>query len=144
MKYTNEITIELPRALVIELFDNTENISKWQEGLKSIDHLEGEPGEEGSTSRMVYAGRKSDLVITETVTKRSFPEEYCISYKSKGVYNEVINHFSEPEPGRTHWKMANSFTFNGMMALMAPFVKSAFTANTLLNMERFKAFAEQS
>ncbi len=144
MKYTSEITLELPRVRVIELFDNPENLSKWQEGLKSRDHLEGEPGEEGSTSRMVYAGRKSDLVLTETVNKRSLPEEYCISYKSKGVYNEVFNHFSEPEPGRTQWKMVNYFTFHGMMALMAPFMKSAFNANTLLNMERFKAFAEQS
>jgi hypothetical protein len=30
------------------------------------------------------------------------------------------------------------------MALMAPFMKNAFTKNTQLNMERFKAFAEQS
>jgi hypothetical protein len=29
------------------------------------------------------------------------------------------------------------------MALMAPFMKSAFASNTLLNMERFKSFAEQ-
>jgi hypothetical protein len=29
------------------------------------------------------------------------------------------------------------------MAMMAPFMKSAFAANTLLNMERFKDFAEQ-
>jgi hypothetical protein len=31
-----------------------------------------------------------------------------------------------------------------MMRIMAPFMKSAFTANTLLHMERFKIFAENS
>lgn len=144
MKYTNEIIVDLPRTECIQLFDNIENLSKWQEGLKSIEQIEGEYGKEGSTSRMVYESRKSDLIIEGTVTKRNFPEEFCVTYKSKGVYNEVVNLFSEPEPGRTHWKMINYFRFRGMMAVMAPFIKSAFTSNTLLNMERFKVFALQN
>lgn len=144
MKYTIEISIDIPRAELIQLFDNSENLSKWQEGLKSIELLEGEYGKEESTSRMVYAGRNSDLIIEGRVTKRNFPEEFCVTYKSKGVYNEVVNLFSEPEPGRTHWKMINYFRFGGMMVLMAPFIKSAFTSNTLLNMERFKVFAVQN
>ncbi len=143
MRYANEIIINLPRAEVIRVFDNSENLFKWQKGLKSLDHLEGKYGEEGSISRMVYAGRKSDLVITETITKRNFPDEYSVTCKSKGVDNKVINYFSESEPGHTHWRIINWFTFKGMMALMSPFLKSAFTSNTQLNMERFKVFAEQ-
>lgn len=144
MKYTIDISINMPRERVIELFDNPDNLSKWQLGLKSFTQLEGKAGQEGSSSRMVFTGRKSDLVITETVKRRNFPDLYCVDYKSKGVYNEVINHFSEPEPGQTIWKMINVFKFSGIMALMAPFMKSAFTSNTLLNMERFKAFAEKA
>ena len=30
MKYTTEIIIDLPRSKVIELFDSTENMYKWQ------------------------------------------------------------------------------------------------------------------
>ena len=144
MKYTTEIGINLPREKVIELFDNPENWSKWQLGLKSYNQLEGYAGQEGSTSKMIYTGRKSDLVIVEEVKRRNFPELYSVSYKSKGVYNEVISYFSEPEPGQTIWKMINEFKFSGMMALMAPFMKSAFSSNTVLNMERFKIFAEES
>ena len=142
MKYATEISIKLPREKVIELFDNPDNLSKWQLGLKSFTQLEGKVGQEGSSSRMVFTGRKSDLVITETVKRRNFPDLYCVHYKSKGVYNEVVNHFSEHEPGKTIWKMINEFKFSGIMALMAPFMKSAFTSNTLLSMERFKIFAE--
>ena len=144
MKYTTEISINLPRVRVIELFDNPDNLPKWQEGLKSFVQLEGKAGHEGSSSKMVYSMRKSDLVITETVKHRNFPDLYIVTYKSKGVYNEVVNQFSETEPGKTVWKVNNEFRFGGMMALMAPFMKSAFTLNTLLNMERFKAFAEES
>ncbi|MEM7797967.1 MAG: SRPBCC family protein [Chloroflexota bacterium] len=39
MKYSTEVVIDLPRERVIELFDNTENMYKWQNGLKSHEFL---------------------------------------------------------------------------------------------------------
>jgi len=144
MKYTTELTIGLPRARVIELFNSTENLYKWQEGLLSFEHSEGEAGQEGAVSKMVYAGRKSDLLMTETITKRNFPDEFTAVYKAKGVHNVVNNYFTEEADNQTNWRMDNVFRFRGMMALMAPFMKSAFKSNTILSMERFKLFAEQS
>lgn len=144
MKYSTEITIKLPRDRVIELFDSAENLYKWQEGLLSLELLEGKAGHEGAVSKMVYASRKNDLVMTETIASRKFPEEYTAIYKAKGVHNVVNNHFIASTPDQTTWKIHNEFRFRGMMALMAPFMKSAFEANTVLSMERFKLFAEQS
>jgi hypothetical protein len=142
MKYTTEVTIHLNREKVIELFDSTENLYQWQPGLKSIEPLKGEPGQEGSQSRLVYEGRKGDLVMTETITKRNLPGEFHGTYKARGVYNEVYNYFTEPEPGTTLWRSENIFRFSGAMAVMIPFMKKAFKNNTLLSMERFKVFAE--
>lgn len=142
MKYTTEIKIQLPRDQVIELFDNTYNLYQWQPGLKNIEHVSGNPGKEGARSRMVYEGRKGDLVMTETITKRNLPDEFHTSYKARGVVNEVYNYFSEPEPGHTLWKMENMFRFRGALAVMIPFMKKAFIQNTNLSMERFKSFAE--
>jgi len=142
MKYSTEISIALSRERVIELFDSTENLYEWQEGLKSFEPLKGIPGQKGAVSKMVYAGRKGDLEMTETISKRNFPEEFSAIYKAKGVFNEVSNYFSEETPGQTIWKMDNIFSFRGMMALMAPFMKNAFKANTVLSMEQFKLFAE--
>ncbi len=144
MKYTTEVIIELPRQKVIELFDNTENMFKWQEGLKSYDHLEGNPGQEGARTAMVYESRRGELKMTETITKRKLPEEFHAVYEAKGVYNEMYNYFVENEPGRTTWRTVSVFRFRGLMALMAPFMKTAFTGNTLLNMERFKNFVEKN
>ena len=49
--YTVAIEIDLPRDRVIELFDNPDNLFKWQTGLQSFDHLSGEPGQPGAKSK---------------------------------------------------------------------------------------------
>ena len=144
MKYTTEVTINLPRTRGMELFDNTENNYKWQEGLKSFELLSGQQGQEGARSKLIYDGRKGDLEMTETITRRNLPDAFHGVYESRGVTNEVYNYFTEPETNKTIWRSVNIFKFRSLMALMAPFMKSAFTNNTLLNMERFKSFAEKS
>ena len=144
MKYTTEVIINLPRTRVIELFDSTENMYKWQKGLKSFKIISGEPGEEGCRSEMVYEGRKGDLEMIETITKRNLPDEFHGIYEARGVYNEMYNYFSETDSGNTVWQTVSVFRFRGLMTLMSPFMKAAFTNNTLLNMERFKSFAEKS
>lgn len=144
MKYTTEVIINLPRTRVIELFDSTENMYKWQKGLKNFRVISGEPGEEGCRSEMVYEGRKGDLEMIETITKRNLPDEFHGIYQARGVYNEMYNYFSETDSGNTVWQTVSVFRFRGLMALMSPFMKAAFTNNTLLNMERFKSFAEKS
>jgi hypothetical protein len=142
MKYTTEIRISKPRKQVIGLFCNTANLHQWQPGLCSITHLEGVPGKEGARSELVYEGRKGDLVITETISLNRLPEQYHVFNRSRGVYNAVENWFLEEEPGITRWKTVNNFSFKGMMALMGPFMKHAFIHNTVVNMDRFKLFAE--
>ena len=141
MKYTSEILINLPLSKVIELFDSTDNLSQWQPGLKSYTHLEGKPGEVGARSELVYEGRKGDLVMTETIRTKQLPEQFHMSYKARGVYNEVENWFTEKEPGLTLWRSENYFRFGGVMMLMVPFMKQAFIHNSMLNMDRFKIFA---
>jgi len=142
MNYTCEILINLPRQAVIELFDNSDNLKKWQAGLLDLTHLEGKPGEVGARTELVYKSRKGELVIMETVTTRKLPEQFHMSYRSRGVYNEVENWFTEKEPGLTLWRSKNFFRFRGIMMFMIPFMKQAFIQNTMLNMDRFKVFAE--
>lgn len=142
MRYTTEVIIDLPREQVIELYDSVENMYKWQPGLKSIQVIRGEPGREGCRSELVYEARKGDLTMTETITKRDLPEEFHAVYKSQGVTNEMHNYFTEVNEYKTRWRIINVFRFKGLMALMAPLMRTAFSKNMLLNMERFKTFAE--
>ncbi len=48
MKYTCELIVNLPRQRMIELFDNPDNMHKWQPGLVSFEHLSGESGQPGA------------------------------------------------------------------------------------------------
>ena len=41
MKYPSEVRIEKTIDEVIEKFDNVENLSKWQRGFISFEHISG-------------------------------------------------------------------------------------------------------
>ena len=77
--YTVAIEIDLPRDRVIELFDNPDNLFKWQTGLQSFDHLSGEPGQPGAKSKFVYRSGKHTIELIETVTERKLPDEVSSS-----------------------------------------------------------------
>ena len=87
MKYICEVVIDLPRERVIDLFDSSENIKEWQEGLQSFEHISGELGQTGSKSKLVYDmnGRRVEMI--ETILKRDFPDEFSATYEAKGVMN---------------------------------------------------------
>ena len=142
MEYTTEVAINLPLEKVIQLYDSTENTHRWQPGLKEIRKISGEDRSQGARYRVVFEGRRSDLVVEETVQTRRLPEEYTTVIRSPGVTNTVQNLFMRTEEGTTRWRIVNHFQFRGVMKWMAPFMKQAFRGNTLLGMERFKMYAE--
>ena len=84
--YTVEIEIELPRDKVIELFNSSENLFKWQTGLQSFEHVSGEPGQDGAKSKLVYINGKHHIELIETVT-----ENECARLQNA----EIIWHISE-------------------------------------------------
>lgn len=141
MKYTCELTIDLPRDEVVALFDDPDNLVKWQPGLQSFEHLSGEPGQPGAKSRLLYdeGGRRIEMI--ETIVTRDLPETFSGTYEAKGVWNEVSNHFLE-EDGVTRWVMDSDFRFSGFMLLMLIFMRGAFRKQTEKTMQRFKDFAE--
>lgn len=142
MKYIVDLTIDLPRERVIELFDSSENMPKWQEGLQSFTHTEGDPGQVGAKSELLYDmnGRKVEMV--ETITHRELPDRFAGTYEAKGVWNAVDNRFEDLGDGRTRWVNHNEFRFTGFMKLLGVFMKGAFPKETLKQMNSFKNFAE--
>ena len=95
MKFSVEIIINLPRARVIELFDSTENLYKWQPGLVSLENESGMAGEVGAKSRLEYKMGKREIQMVETITVSNFPDEFSGIYEAKGVWNEVKKNFSK-------------------------------------------------
>ena len=142
MKYTTEIEINLPRERVIELFDNPDNLSKWQHELRSFEHLSGEPGQPGAKSKLIYKMGKREVEMIETVTKRELPDHFDGTYEANGVYNMQKNRFIDTGKGTTLWISESEFRFSGFMKVMAFFMKGAFKKQTQKFMQQFKEFAE--
>lgn len=141
MKYRTEITINLPRQQVTELFDDPDNLTQWQPTLVSFDHLTGEAGQPGAKSRLVYDQNGRTLEMVETITTRDLPDEFAGVYEAPGVKNRIVNTFVE-ENGKTRWIAENTFEFSGFMRIMAFFMRGAFPRQTREFMENFKRFAE--
>ncbi len=143
MKYTCEITINRPRDEVVALFDDPDNIPKWQEGFKSMEHISGEYGEAGAKSRLTYDMNGREVVLTETLVKRDLPEEVSMIFETDGVYNAMTNKFFD-ENGKTRWHSDVEFKFSGFMAIMGFFMPFMFKRQSKKNMQAFKDFAESA
>ena len=142
MKYSCEVTIDLPREQVIELFDSADNIKKWQTGLHSFEHISGEPGQPGAKSRMVYDENGRRLEMIETITSRNLPDEFSGTYEAKGVMYWVSNHFYEDGLDRTRRVLDSEFQFSGFYRVMGVVMKGSFPKQTMTMMNQFIAFAE--
>ncbi|MGB5237978.1 MAG: SRPBCC family protein [Flavobacteriaceae bacterium] len=143
MKYTTEITIDLPRSVFMDKFDHPDNMKHWQRGLKSYKYLFGEPGEEGSKMELKYQMGKRELVLIETIIKRNMPYEFHATYDAKGVHNIQKNYFKDIENNKTLWVSESEFQFSGIfMKLMGFFMPGAFKKQSCQYLEDFKAFAE--
>lgn len=141
MKYEVEVSINLPLSKVIQLFDNEENLFKWQPELMSFEHVSGEKGEVGATSKLRYKMGKREVDMEETITVKNLPKEFSGTYEAKGVWNEVRNYFEEID-GTTKWTSVCHFKFKGFMKLMAFVMPGAFKKQSQKYLDQFKVFAE--
>jgi hypothetical protein len=144
MKYTCEISIERPRARVLELIMDPDAFAQWQPGVRSFQLLSGQLGQVGARSRVVFEMRGMRMEMTETIVQRRLPDSYTLMYESRGVKNLVENRFYEEGPARTRWEITNTFEISRLMAVATPFLHDIVARQNQDAMERFKAFAEQS
>ena len=144
MKFTVKIKINLARNKVIELFDSTENLKKWQPGLLSFEHQSGTPGEVGAKSRLQYKMGKREIEMVETITVKNLPDEFSGIYEAKGVRNEVKNYFYKVDKNTTKWVSENEFRCSGFIKIIAFFMPGSFKKETMKYLEYFKEFTENS
>lgn len=142
MKYNVELDIDLPVSQVIQLFDSTENMYKWMEGLQSFEALEGTPGEVGAKSKMLFKTGKREIEMVETITAKNLPQEFSATYEAGSVWNLVQNKFQPKGENQTRYISVQEFRFKGFMKLMGMLMPGAFKKQTLSHMNDFKAFAE--
>lgn len=142
MKYSVEIQIDKPRSEVVKIFNSTENLYKWMDGLEKVEHISGEPGESGAKSKLHFKMDKREMVMLETVVEKSLPDKFKTTYEAKGVFNIVEVRFEELPGGKTLYITEQDFQFTGFMKVMSLLMKSSFKKQSMKNLNDFKKFAE--
>lgn len=142
MKYTCEIEINKPIQKVIELFDNSDNMYKWMEGLESFEHLNGTPGEVGARSILKFKKGRSEIHLIETITVKNLPEEFTGTYEAKGVFNVVKNKFIPLSENKTKYITEQDFKLTGFMKIIGFLMPGAFKQQSMKYLAAFKHFVE--
>lgn len=142
MKHKTEVVIDADRETVWRLFDNPDNMTKWQPTLKSFTHRSGTPGEPDAVSDLVYDENGREVILTETITARRQPDFLAGTYESKWGNAVIVNRFEEVDDGRTRWVTYQNHAFKGFMKILALFVARSIRKRSETDMERFKLFVE--
>lgn len=143
MRYVEQTTINRSRDRVIAKFDNADNLSKWQEGLVSMTHLSGTPGQAGAKSRLIYQMGSRTIEMIETIEENALPDRFIAIYEADGMWNRNENHFEETDEGNTEWSMLCEFRPTSLMLkVMATILPGMFKKQTRQNMGAFRDFVE--
>lgn len=142
MKHKTEIVIDADLATVWRMFDDPDNMTKWQPTLKSFTHKSGTPGQPDAVSELVYDENGRDVVMTETIAARREPNFLGGSYESKWANVVIFNHFEETEGGRTRWTCNVNYRFKGFMKVMALFMRKSICDRSDNDLNRFKLLVE--
>jgi hypothetical protein len=144
LRYTNEIVINVPINRVVELMEDQANMKHWQPGFIDMKHISGEKGKEGMKSELRYKMGKRDIIMTETINKYAFPDQFDATYEAAGVYNEQWNQFIALDDNTTKWISESYFEFtNLMMKTIGLLMPGSFKKQSCEYLELFKAFAEK-
>jgi hypothetical protein len=128
---------------VVALFDDRANYKRWMPGLKSLERVDGVPGEVGSVHRLVFLMGKRELAMTETVSERQLPDRVVLVYESPGSRNPSTHRFSALGPELTRYEQDSRFESDKLMwKLMGLFMSGWFRKHSLKYMNAFKEFAE--
>lgn len=143
MRFSHEVVINRSREDVWRVFDNPENMPKWQPTLKSFEHRSGERGQPGAVSFLIYEEKGRTIELTETITTRAYPNEFSGSYAGSHATNNITNRFIPFGEGATKWEMDCEFDFHSFfLKLFSPLMKGMFVKRVVKDMEQFKKLAE--
>lgn len=143
MKFKLETTINKPRLVVWQAFDNIENMQKWQPALTNHELLSGTLGRPGAVSKLTYKEGAREFTLIEKVTHRNEPSEFDGVYENDFADNLIKNKFIEQGKDQTLWVVETEFKFKTLvMKIMGNVLKKNYVKRTERDMQRFKEMAE--
>lgn len=144
MDYTRSTRVSGRRDEVAALFADASTWHEWQPPLLSVEVLEGTPPATGARSRLTFRrGRRSTMVMTETVEHSALPEQWNVIYEVDGVHNLCENRFTQADARTTLIEQRNVFRFTGFMRVVGLLFSRSFPRETEKSLEAFRAFATE-
>ena len=141
--YTVAVEIDLPREEVIRKFENVDDLYHWQNGLQSVTHISGEPGQPGSKTQLVYIQGKNRIELLETIVRNDLPDSFDGFYSWDSGENSLENRFVELGPNQTRWESTCTYQLKSiMMKLMGLLFRGKFISQNQMFLDNFKAFCE--
>ena len=146
MKFYCRVVIDAPIKKVIHLFDDPDNLNKWQDSFISLEHLEGIPGQPGAKSRLTYKIGNREIELTETIVKKNLPSEFSALYEIPTMTNKVKNSFSTIDIHQTEYIVEVEYTeIRGFIPkLTALLMPGIFKKQTQKWLDQFKVFVEST
>jgi len=142
MKIRSEVIIDATLKEIWRIFDNPDNMTKWQPTLKSFRTIEGEQGQPGAISELIYEENGREFRMIEHVTERREPYFMAGTYASDWGTAIVVNQFEDVGMGRTRWVAWWNHRSRGFMRFLSPFMKRSMANRLDDDMQRFKLMVE--
>jgi uncharacterized membrane protein len=143
MRFRLETLIDKPRAEVWKIFNNPENMPKWQPSLTNFEILSGMPGQVGAISKLTYKEGEREFTLIEKITQMHEPSSLEGIYENNFADNIVQNRFVEAGETQTRWVVETEFKFKTLlMKVMGNVLKKNYVKRTQRDMQRFKEMAE--
>ncbi len=140
MKLKSEVIIEADRATVWRLFDDPDNLARWQPALESARLVSGARGRPDAVSELVYDENGRKVVLTETITARREPDFIGGTYASGTGSAVVLHRFEDAGDNRTRWIGHWNHSFNGAMRFLALLFRRSMQKRVEADMRRFRDF----
>jgi len=143
MRYTTEITINLPLPDVIKIFEDPNLLPDWQSGLLYSKLVKGQNGEVGSKRKLKIDLDIRTIVMIETILKKELPHLWHGKYTANGIDSIQKNYFKPINESQTHWLNESEFKFHGAMRIISKIMPNIFKNRSEQVMKDFKEFAEK-
>ncbi len=142
MKIKVEAEIRASRDFVWAVFDNPDNLPRWQPTLESFTHQTGEAGQPRVSSELVYNENGKKITMTETVTERRKPQFMAGIYESARTTSLIVIHLEEIDDNTTRFVSYTNMKFKGIMRILSVFVGNSVRIRAEADLNRFKLLVE--
>ncbi|GAB5399676.1 MAG: hypothetical protein Aureis2KO_12610 [Aureisphaera sp.] len=144
MKFNCSVEINQPQQKVAELFANPAYLGEYQDSFISKELLQGEEGQNGAISKMLYKQGKGQMELTETILENDLPHSFVGHYHHKHMDNTMRCEFTPLSESSTRYVSEIEYTaFRGFMPkLIAKLFPGMFKKQVQKWLDNFKVFAE--